>query len=143
MTAISLDLIGKLDAERERVLRDVAEAAVALGIPFFVVGAFARDLILELHYGLPVQRATNDIDFGLRVNSWEEFTQLKTALIETQTYRADLRQPQRLHSTTGCAGRKHGNHIWRISCERGLAMNCGQRPSRARKPQVVVLSPLI
>jgi predicted nucleotidyltransferase len=101
MTAISLDLTGKLDPERERVLRDVAAAATALGIPFFVVGAFARDLILELHYGLPVQRATNDIDFGLQVNSWEEFAQLKTALIQTQTYRADSRQPQRLHSSIG------------------------------------------
>lgn len=100
MTPISLDGTGKLDPERERVLRDVA-AATALSIPFFVVGAFARDLIPELHYGLPVQRATNDIDFGLRVNSWEEFTQLKTALIQTQTYRADPRQPQRLHSITG------------------------------------------
>lgn len=56
---------------------------------------------MELHYGLPVQRATNDIDFGLRVNTWEEFTQLKTALIQTQIYRADPRQPQRLHSITG------------------------------------------
>ncbi len=101
MTAISLDLTGKLNPEQERVLRDVAETAAALGIPFFVVGAFARDLILELHYGLPVQRATNDIDFGLQVNSWEEFTQLKTALIQTQIYRADPRQPQRLHSITG------------------------------------------
>lgn len=101
MTAISLDVTGKLDPERERVLRDVAEAAAALSIPFFVVGAFARDLILELHYGLPVQRATNDIDFGLQVNSWEEFTQLKTALIQTQSYRADPGQPQRLHSITG------------------------------------------
>lgn len=101
MIAISLDLVGKVDPARERVLRDVAEAAATLGIPFFVVGAFARDLILELHYGLPVQRATNDIDFGLRVNSWEEFAHLKTALIQTQTYRADPHQRQRLHSSTG------------------------------------------
>jgi predicted nucleotidyltransferase len=101
MTAISLDVTDKLAPERERVLRDVAEAAVALGIPFFVVGAFARDLILELHYGLPVQRATNDIDFGLQVNSWEEFAQLKTTLIQIQAYRADPHQPQRLHSSTG------------------------------------------
>lgn len=101
MTAISLDLTGKLDPAHERVLRDVAEAAAAHGIPFFVVGAFARDLILELHYSLPVQRATNDIDLGLQVNFWEEFTQLKIALMQTQTYHADPRQPQRLHSITG------------------------------------------
>lgn len=100
MTDIWLDLTGQLDPARERVFRDVAEAATAAGLTFFVVGACARDLILELYYGLPVQRATNDIDVGLEVGSWEEFAQLKTTLMQTGKYRADRHQPQRLHATT-------------------------------------------
>jgi predicted nucleotidyltransferase len=101
MTNTWLDLMGQLDSTRERIFRDVTEAASTLGISFFVVGACARDLIMELYYGLPVQRATNDIDVGLQLKSWEEFARLKEILINKKEYRADLRQPQRLHSTTG------------------------------------------
>lgn len=101
MTDTWLDLTNRLDSPRERIFRDVTEVASQLGISFFVVGACARDLIMELYYGLPVQRATNDIDVGLRLKNWEEFAQLKEALIKKKKYRADLRQPQRLHATTG------------------------------------------
>jgi predicted nucleotidyltransferase len=46
-----------------------------------VVGATARDLILELGNGLPGNRATLDKDFGLRVASWDEFNKLKDSLL--------------------------------------------------------------
>ena len=46
--------------------------AAARGIPFFTVGACACDLLLDLHYGFGVRRATNDVDFGVLVGSWDE-----------------------------------------------------------------------
>jgi len=101
MTDISLDLSGKLDPLREQVFRDVLSVATELGLPFFVVGACARDLILDLHYGLPVSRATNDIDFGIRVGTWGEFEELKRALTEMGRYAPDPYQLQRLHSRDG------------------------------------------
>lgn len=101
MTGISLDLSGRLDPVRERVFRDVAAAAAEHGIPFFIVGACARDILLDLHYGLGVRRATNDIDFGVRVESWDKIKGLKKTLTETGRYAPDTNQMQRLRSSEG------------------------------------------
>lgn len=101
MTDTSLDLSGKLDLLREQVFRDVAGAAAALGVSFFVVGACARDLLLGLFYGLPIRRATNDIDFGIRVETWEEFEGLKATLTRTGKYAPDPYRLQRLSSADG------------------------------------------
>lgn len=101
MNDLLLDLSGKLDAAREGVFRDVADACRVLGIPFLIVGACARDLILELHYGLPTYRATNDIDFGIRVETWDQFEGLKKVLTETGRYLSTASQTQRLGSVQG------------------------------------------
>lgn len=101
MTDTLIDLSGKVDPERERALRDVAGAAETLGISFFLVGAFARDLLLELRHGLKSQRATNDVDFGIRVEAWDEFEALKRALVETGRYSPHPHKGQRLISEDG------------------------------------------
>jgi predicted nucleotidyltransferase len=95
------DLSGKLDPVREIVFRDVAEASAALGIPFFVVGACARDLLLDLCYSIPAYRATNDIDFGIRVETWNMFEEVKRSLTETGRYASELHRPERLRSAEG------------------------------------------
>jgi predicted nucleotidyltransferase len=101
MIATSFDLSGKLDPLREHVFRDVAKGAAACGVPFFIVGACARDLLLDLYYGLPPHRATNDIDFGIRISSWSQFDALINSLIQTGRYTVDFNRPQRLRSTEG------------------------------------------
>jgi predicted nucleotidyltransferase len=101
MTDTLMDLSGKVDPEQERALRDVAAAAGTLDIPFFVVGAFARDLLLELRYGFQAQRATNDVDFGIRVDGWDAFEELKRALVRTGRYSPDPHKGQRLVSSDG------------------------------------------
>jgi predicted nucleotidyltransferase len=101
MIDTSFDLSGKLDPVRELVFRDVAEAAAACGIPFFIVGACARDLLLDLYYGLPPHRATNDIDFGIRVDTWEQFDALINSLTLTGRYTVELNRQQRLRSPEG------------------------------------------
>lgn len=89
MTDTSIDLSGQIDEGRGRNIRDVAGACDALAVPFFLVGAFARDLLLELRHGFKAQRATNDVDFGVRVGGWEEFGALKRALAATGRYSPD------------------------------------------------------
>lgn len=42
-----MDLSGKIDPSILRVLRHVSDAAEELNTPFFLVGATARDLLLE------------------------------------------------------------------------------------------------
>jgi predicted nucleotidyltransferase len=101
MTDTSLDLSGRLDPFRERIFRDVAAAAATLGIPFFLIGACARDILLDLYHGLPAQRATNDIDFGIRVETWGQFEEVKTTLTGTGRYLPDFHRPQRLLSAQG------------------------------------------
>lgn len=50
-------------------------------IDFFMIGATARDLLYSTH-GISPDRATHDIDFGLRVASWEVFHKLREQLIQ-------------------------------------------------------------
>ena len=72
MTDTLIDLSGKIDGGRERTIRDVAGACDALAVPFFLVGAFARDLLLELSHGLKAQRATDALH-GDRLESLLEY----------------------------------------------------------------------
>ena len=80
MINISLDLSNKLPAEQVNIIRQVVHAAESQGLPLFIVGAQARDLLLQYAYDLSVRRATNDIDFGIVVESWDEFTKLRDSL---------------------------------------------------------------
>jgi predicted nucleotidyltransferase len=82
MNNILFDISGKIDPERVSVLRSIKEVAQELDIPFFLVGAFARDVIFEQLHQIPAPRATQDIDLGVEVANWEEFQRLTGELIE-------------------------------------------------------------
>jgi len=81
MTKPLLDLSGKIDPALIEVCGVVANCNENLQIPYLVIGAFARDLVMHHGYGAPVQRATTDIDFALQVPSWAAFVALKTELV--------------------------------------------------------------
>jgi predicted nucleotidyltransferase len=55
-------------------------------IPFIVVGATARDILLEVHYGIRPKRATFDIDIAVFIENWEQFNRLKDELIGTKHF---------------------------------------------------------
>lgn len=82
-----LDLSGKIDPVSLALFEALSEAAGSLEVPFFVVGATARDLIFELGHGLPSKRATLDKDFGVRVASWGEFEKLKESLLTSGQFK--------------------------------------------------------
>jgi len=84
MSSISIDISEKIDPERVAVLRSIKGVAEALNIPFFVIGAFAREVIFEYIHQIPSPRITEDIDIGVEVASWEEFQLLKTTLLEQE-----------------------------------------------------------
>ena len=67
-----------------RLLRDLRRAA-PLSTPL-LVGAMARDLLLHYGHGVPIDRATGDIDFAFAVADWEEFDVLRAALIDSHTF---------------------------------------------------------
>lgn len=60
----------------------VSEISSSLGIPFFVVGATARDLVLEYGYNIKPHQATKDVDFAVQVSGWEQFERLIEKLVK-------------------------------------------------------------
>lgn len=65
------------------LLDAVSTIATNHAIPFFVVGAMARDVVFELVHNIEAPRRTEDVDLGLRLASWDEFNDLIQALVET------------------------------------------------------------
>jgi predicted nucleotidyltransferase len=65
------------------LIRTLDHVARQLEIPYFVIGATARDILMEHVYGLETTRATRDVDFAVAVPSWDEFDRLKSELIAT------------------------------------------------------------
>jgi predicted nucleotidyltransferase len=86
MTSILFNLSGKIEKPIVDALYLLKRMADSFGIPFFVVGAFARDLILKHAYGIEPRRKTGDIDLGVEVANWEQFEKLKDSLIATSQF---------------------------------------------------------
>jgi predicted nucleotidyltransferase len=101
MSNTSLDLSNRLPAEQIEIIRQVVHAAESQQLRLFVVGAQARDLLLRYVYNLPVHRATNDIDFGIIVESWDEFTKLRDGLVATNKFQTHQTMKQRLVHESG------------------------------------------
>lgn len=95
MTSILLNLSPKIDSLFLTIFESLDTAASAVGIPYFIVGATARDMILSMGYGIEISRATADIDLGINVSSWDEFNQFKEALTNTGRF-SEHRARQRL-----------------------------------------------
>jgi len=94
MKTISLDLSGKIDQQKIEALLTIKIEADILNIPFFVVGAFARDIILKHCYDIIPRRMTGDIDLGINVADWEQFDKLIISLIATGKF-SRTKEPQR------------------------------------------------
>ncbi len=60
MTTTSLNLSGKIDDFVVSALGRIRQIMSSMSIPFFIIGATARDLLLEVHYGIGSKRATVD-----------------------------------------------------------------------------------
>jgi len=90
-----LDLSGKIDQQEVDALLLIKKIADSLNIPFFIVGASARDFILKHDYGVNPSRITRDIDLGAKVENWEKFRSFVEALKDTGKFSNDGRQLQR------------------------------------------------
>lgn len=87
-----------------QVLRVLDPITSAAGCEYFVAGATARDLILVHVHGLQPGRATRDIDFGIAVRDWDQFSRLKEDLIATGRFEADRKMLHRLIYSDPSAG---------------------------------------
>ena len=96
MTNISLDLSNKTPALLAKIIKLVKNTTDELNIPIFLIGATARDLVLQYGYGIPGGEATQDIDFGLVIGSWSEYDQLKQALVQSGQFQQDVKVEHRM-----------------------------------------------
>lgn len=79
------------------VLGRLRKATQKFDIPFFIVGATARDLVLEYGFGINPGRATADVDIGVRVSSWDDFNRLKKELGTDGKFRAHGNKCRMVH----------------------------------------------
>lgn len=91
-----LDLSRKIDPLTIELFEDITNIAESMGVRFFVVGATARDMILEYGYKIQTKRATMDIDFGVQVVNWDQYENLKQGLIDTRYFEQSTQKRQRL-----------------------------------------------
>lgn len=90
-----IDLSEKIDNFILEILEAIEKVSQSLSMDFFVVGATARDIILECAYGISTMRATRDIDLGVRVSNWNQFEKFKEGLIKTGSFNS-TKEIQRL-----------------------------------------------
>jgi predicted nucleotidyltransferase len=79
------------------VLRHVDHISQEFGLDYFVVGATARDVLLNGVFGLDTGRRTDDLDLGVAVEGWPQFEAIKGRLIETGSFVPAESSAQRLY----------------------------------------------
>lgn len=80
------------------IYRDVHAIASQLDIPCLVVGATARDLILVYGFGASIERGTRDIDFGIKIRTWDDFYRMSHRL-KIHGFVQDRQIQHRFHRT--------------------------------------------
>ena len=78
------------------LLAAVASAASELEIGWLIAGAAGRVLLLEEVYKLPPGRATEDVDYGVMVDSWDHYQALVELLCNDARILKDKKETQRL-----------------------------------------------
>ncbi|MFW6140085.1 MAG: nucleotidyl transferase AbiEii/AbiGii toxin family protein [Acidobacteriota bacterium] len=84
-----LNISGKIESIELAALEEIANIAASEDIPFFLVGAKARDLIFFKGHNINTNRATLDIDVGVKVPDWIQYNKLKERLVCTGEFKED------------------------------------------------------
>lgn len=92
----SLNVSHKLDRISVDLLIAVDSTVAASGITYCIIGAFARDVVLGLCFGISTGEATRDIDFGLMLDDWAQFDMLRSRLLAHEGFSEHRGVPHRL-----------------------------------------------
>lgn len=95
-----LDVSAALENSEKEVLIRVFEVFDELSLSFILVGAGARDLLYKYKYGIQPGRATEDSDFAVQIESWDEFHKLSDAFV-SKGFRVDEGRHHRFYSPQG------------------------------------------
>ena len=78
------------------IIKPVSEAAKKLNIDFIVIGATARDFLIEYVFDIDLNyRATQDIDVAFMIDKWEVYDEIMEILVNEYSF-IDHPQTQRL-----------------------------------------------
>jgi predicted nucleotidyltransferase len=94
---MALHLETPLPEGKQAVLIIMDRVARLTNLQYFVVGATARDILMYHLHGLPLNRASPDIDFAMAIESWSAFEALRAALLHEPTFQQDAKILHRLH----------------------------------------------
>jgi len=76
------------------ILMELTEYFKSAGISFFVIGATARDLIMELNQQKS-GRLTYDLDIAITVNDWDQWQKVENEIVNLDNFKKDANQKQR------------------------------------------------
>ena len=65
-------------------------------IKFFVIGATARDIIMEIHNEKP-GRLTHDLDIAIAVNDWSQYQKIEEGILKLKHFTKDKNQKANAH----------------------------------------------
>jgi predicted nucleotidyltransferase len=74
------------------LLKTATDCFEGIGLPFYVIGATARDIIMRQLIDTASARRTQDLDIAIAIPDWEKFDEASVALIA-----AGLRKDPNLH----------------------------------------------
>ena len=80
-----VDLLGRLSASFLKMNRD-----------FFVIGATARDIVVQQLLDMSSRRKTRDLDLAIDITNWQEYDEVKDALV-ADGFEKDLSKHQRFY----------------------------------------------
>lgn len=63
-------------------------------VNFFIIGATARDIILELNHE-QAGRATRDLDVAIAIENWDKYAEIEKDLVQLENFAKDTHQKQR------------------------------------------------
>lgn len=76
------------------ILQKLTEYFSKEDIRFFVIGATARDIIMQLHEEKS-GRATYDIDIAISINNWDDYRKIEEGIVNIEGFEKDTTQKQR------------------------------------------------
>lgn len=65
-----------------RLLRKLTESFCKVDKEFYVIGATARDIIMQQMHGIESARRTKDLDIAIAIQDWSAFEQIKKCLVD-------------------------------------------------------------
>ena len=81
-----LDISNKIETEIVEIFEILTRLGKKLNFKYFVIGAFARDVVLKYLYDITPVRRTIDIDIGIQLESWEKYQELVNELLAIESF---------------------------------------------------------